>query len=294
MIPLLRLLEVWPYLPAFRVVAETEHLPTASARLHVTPSALSRGVSMLERRLGQKLFLRRGRKLELNEAGDAFLQTVRTAMRLLDDGVTSVLDPDLSGPLRVTSASQLGTTLFLRALPLLVDRHPRLLPSLLAGGASPRQRLLRGEIDAILGEAPGTHSALQITALGRFRNGVYCGTGHPLFRKRKIGLELLAQHAFVAPPEAVGAPLDDWPAEAERTVTLRVDQVHTAIAACASGRYLAVLPEPVIDAHAAGRGLRRLPFDGIPDSRVYVTIRSPLHPVEPAGELVRALKSVSR
>ena len=39
---------IWNWLPAFRAVAETEHLPTASDLLHVTPSALSRTIRLLE------------------------------------------------------------------------------------------------------------------------------------------------------------------------------------------------------------------------------------------------------
>ena len=45
---LLRLLELWSWLPAFRFVAETEHLPTASDLLYTSPSALSRTVKQLE------------------------------------------------------------------------------------------------------------------------------------------------------------------------------------------------------------------------------------------------------
>ena len=45
--PLLRLVELWPYLPAFRAVAETEHLPSAAERLHVRQA--TKGVSREQR-----------------------------------------------------------------------------------------------------------------------------------------------------------------------------------------------------------------------------------------------------
>ena len=72
-----RLFRVWNWLPAFRAVAETEHLPTASTVLNVTPSALSRSIKHLEEELGQQLFLRVGRRLELSPAGHELLRALR-------------------------------------------------------------------------------------------------------------------------------------------------------------------------------------------------------------------------
>lgn len=81
-----RLAELWSWLPAFRTVAETQHLPTAAAVLHVSPSALSRSVGLLEAALGQPLFRRVGRRLQLDRAGELLLAATRDAMRRLDDG----------------------------------------------------------------------------------------------------------------------------------------------------------------------------------------------------------------
>ncbi|MBP8302176.1 MAG: LysR family transcriptional regulator, partial [Planctomycetes bacterium] len=58
---LLRLDALWNWLPAFRAVGETQHLPSAATALHVSPSALSRSVRLLEQRLGCTLFERRSR-----------------------------------------------------------------------------------------------------------------------------------------------------------------------------------------------------------------------------------------
>ena len=65
--------DVWPWLPVFRVVAETEHLPTAAARLHVSPSALSRTIRLVEEALGEELFVRSARRIVLNSAGQRLL-----------------------------------------------------------------------------------------------------------------------------------------------------------------------------------------------------------------------------
>ena len=48
-LPSERVSRIWNWLPVFRAVAETEHLPTASELLYVTPSALSRTIRLLEK-----------------------------------------------------------------------------------------------------------------------------------------------------------------------------------------------------------------------------------------------------
>ena len=73
--------DVWNWLPAFRAVAETEHLPTAGEMMNVTPPALSRAVRQLEEAVGRELFVRSGRTMQLNEDGRRLAIAVRMAMR---------------------------------------------------------------------------------------------------------------------------------------------------------------------------------------------------------------------
>ena len=43
-----RVRTIWSWLPAFRAVAEAEHLPTAAHELGIVPSSLSRTVKQIE------------------------------------------------------------------------------------------------------------------------------------------------------------------------------------------------------------------------------------------------------
>ena len=102
-----RLCEFWNWLPAFRAVAETSHLPSASEEFGVSASALSRAIHLLEKNLGIELFQRQGRGLQLNEAGEQFLAVVRDAMRLVDDGLSTIGALDRSGPFYVSTSVSL-------------------------------------------------------------------------------------------------------------------------------------------------------------------------------------------
>lgn len=59
----------YTHLHAFWAVAKEGHLTRAAERLHVSGSALSTQIRALEEALGQALFERQGRRLELTEAG---------------------------------------------------------------------------------------------------------------------------------------------------------------------------------------------------------------------------------
>src|SRR5437773_11637297 len=74
-------------LPAFHTVAKLQNLRAAAETLHLTHSAVSQQIRVLEEQLGFALFERRGRRVVLNPAGQALLRSVQGALSLLDDGV---------------------------------------------------------------------------------------------------------------------------------------------------------------------------------------------------------------
>jgi LysR family transcriptional regulator, glycine cleavage system transcriptional activator len=74
-------------LPTFRVVARLQNLRAAALQLHLTHSAVSQQIKLLEEQLGVPLFDRRGRSLVLNAAGAALQRAVEPALDQLADGV---------------------------------------------------------------------------------------------------------------------------------------------------------------------------------------------------------------
>jgi LysR family glycine cleavage system transcriptional activator len=74
-------------LPTFRTVAALANLRAAAEELHLTHSAISQQIKLLEEQLGFALFDRRGRRVVLNAAGAALLRAVEPALAQLDEGV---------------------------------------------------------------------------------------------------------------------------------------------------------------------------------------------------------------
>ncbi len=156
-----RVHSLWSWLPAFRAVAETEHLPSASRNFGVSASALSRTLALLEENVGQPLFHRSGRRIELNPAGADLLTSVRRAMRMIHDTLARLEHEQLVGPLLLAARGLAAESLALAALPKLRARAPELTPQL---RELPAERvagaLLRGELDVALVESLIRHPEL--------------------------------------------------------------------------------------------------------------------------------------
>lgn len=70
-------------LRAFEAAARYLSFQQAAASLNLTPGAISRQIQALETQLGQALFLRRHKRVELTRAGRAYLEEVRTPLAQL-------------------------------------------------------------------------------------------------------------------------------------------------------------------------------------------------------------------
>jgi DNA-binding transcriptional LysR family regulator len=256
-----RLAALWAYLPAFRVVAETEHLPTASERLGISPSALSRTIRMIEQELGESLFHRSGRNLQLNENGRKMLLAVREAMRRVHQGLFASASDEFTGIFAIASRG-LHVVHYLNPVFREITRnHPSFHASVLS--ISPSEagpRILEGRLDLWLGFEAITHGEIRSKRLGIEAWSVFCGLNHPFANQRQVPLAKLSEHDFVALVAGTdGRAQDGWPDELERRVALYLDDPFVARDLCMQGRYLALLPETVVTSHA--NLLVRVPTD---------------------------------
>ncbi len=284
-----RLAAFWNWLPAFRAVAEAEHLPSASGEMHVSASALSRSIRLLEDALGVELFERRGRNLILTDAGRTLLVSVRRAMRVLDDGVEQLSAEGGSGPVRIACPGPFASLFVLPALEALREEHPALVPVLQsADGERANALLLTGDLDLALVDDPVQQPHLVVERLTGIAYGVYCGRLHPLYEVEAPTLEDVQAHRFAAPP----AGDDHWPPEVTRIVGAELTQLQLGVDFCLEGGYLAVLPDPVAKRYVDDGRLRRIPLEIFESTALYAVYREPLGTPTKVDIVLPALRSV--
>lgn len=148
-----RVMAVWNWLPAVRVVAEHESIQRAARELAVSPSALSRTIKLAEDAVGAPLFVRGAAGIAVTEAGWRLLASIRTAMRAVDDGLEA-LTPLPTGRFVAAYAGPIAErALAVAASKVLRDRAdpPRLVLRRVEAARAPAE-LLRGEIDFVLSD----------------------------------------------------------------------------------------------------------------------------------------------
>ncbi len=282
---------IWPWLPVFRVVAETEHLPTAARRLHLTTPALSRTVRLLEEALGQPVFDRVGRRIVLNPAGRALLEATRSAMLRVQDVVGALESDPGRGPLRVSALGVLTHDVVLDALLGLKARYPELAPHLLnLRTRDANEALLAGELELAFYYEPVTVEGLVVEPLGQLGASIYCGRSHPLFGA-PAQLETLLAHDFSVPAIGdTGRVMDGWPVHLERRIGLRITLLTSNLQVALSGRFLTVLPDITASPHAAVGDLWRFPPDVVEPIPVFVARRSAARAAGPIAELTESVR----
>ncbi len=260
-----RIANSWAWLPAFRAVAETEHLPTASEALHVTPSALSRTIRLLEEELGMPLFDRVGRRLSLNPAGERLLGSVRTAMREVHEAYVHLQDRAWIGAVHIGTPGPFAPLYVLPALAALAEEHAGLEPRVhAASGLEAQSALKRGDLDVVISDDAVSDPELEQRVVRKLEHDVFAG------RPTDEPIESLP---FVAPPtDAEGHNLDAWPDAHDRRVALRVDKMAVAIDAVRQGPWVAVLPVDVGEA----AGLHRLRVSDLPETELTLMHRPSL------------------
>jgi LysR family glycine cleavage system transcriptional activator len=123
-------------LPAFEEAARLLSFSAAARELNLTHGAISRQMKSLETHLGVRLFRRLNRRIELTDAGAAFLPAARTALDVVEASAARLSAATRQGPLVV---SCLPTFMMRWLIPRLYDfnaRHPEIDVRLSASSAT--------------------------------------------------------------------------------------------------------------------------------------------------------------
>lgn len=111
-------------LRAFEAAARHLNFRRAAEELHLTPSAISHQIALLEDRLGRELFARRGRTTLLEPAGQALASALREAFDAMSAALDAASARREPPGLTVSTLPSFAASWLLPRLPRFAERHP--------------------------------------------------------------------------------------------------------------------------------------------------------------------------
>ena len=187
-------------LEIIRAIAETGSFTAAGEKLHVSQSAISRQILLLEDELGEPVFHRIGRRIRITPAGESLLQLSNRVFQDLDETVAAISDKQesLRGTMRLVG----GMTVCLYVFPALLAEvrrvHPQLDLKITVGSAERSIAMLRaGAGDLGLLTLP--IEATDLVAVPVLQEELLLVTypTHPLARKRQVAPPDLNRESFI-------------------------------------------------------------------------------------------------
>ncbi|WP_413251155.1 LysR substrate-binding domain-containing protein [Shinella zoogloeoides] len=249
----------------FTAVAEREHLTRAAETLHLTPSAVSSAIRVLEERYGIALFHRTGRRIELTEAGLAFLPEARATLARATSA--DLFLTEIGGLKRGTLAIAASQTVGGYWLPPLLIRFHETYPAIdirMVGGNTEQaaEAVLEGRAELGIVEGEVDHPALSQRIVARDRVLVVAPPGHPL-AGRPVTPDELTQTRWILrePGSGTRSALTSALDETALDIALSLPSNEAVRSAVLAGNALTAVSEYVVrDDLAAGR-LALVAFD---------------------------------
>ena len=183
----------------FYFVATSLSFSEASKQLYISQSAVSQSIKTLEKKLGQPLFIRSTKKVQLTPAGKILLKHVEPAMNLIRRGENQLLDSNILGLGQLhIGASDTICRYFL--VPYLKQFHKKFpnVPIKVTNATSLScvDLLEQGKVDLIVTNFPNaklTHSYMQKTVFN-FHDVFIVNPAHFTFKQQPVSLEELNQY----------------------------------------------------------------------------------------------------
>jgi len=246
----------------FIVLAQLGSFAKASKALFITQPALSRSIKSLEDELGQMLFDRIGRKIELTSFGISSLKRSKELLESLDElkGSGKTKQPITSGVYKLGLSSGPGALLSAALLTKVANQFSKVRVEIFRANTQTLVGLLKErEVDALVVDlrSLAPDSALHIEHIYEFAGEFLCRKSHPLLKLRKVSYEQLIQYPIASTPlsdELARLLISRYgdTAHPKEMIRLISDEINDLIHVAKTSDTV------VLAARAAGRGLEVL------------------------------------
>lgn len=176
-------------LEMFQAIVEAGSFTKAGRRLHVSQSAISRQISLLEEELGVQVLMRSNKRVFLTEAGETLLKHCRRVFRDIEEARLEVSRNETisGGTLRVGGGMSVCTYLLPQILKEYHSRYPNIRLTVTTGPSEPTlQKIRNNEIDVGVLTLPVQSQDLEVESVIHEEMVVVMSPNHPLSRHRTL------------------------------------------------------------------------------------------------------------
>jgi DNA-binding transcriptional LysR family regulator len=236
-------------LEILQAIAETGSFTASGRKLHVSQSAISRQILLLEEELGEPLFLRVGRQVRMTPAAESLVQLGQRVFLDVRETVGAITDRtrELRGTLRLSG----GMTVCLYVFPPLLKHLRRVHPHLdvrltVAMAGRSVQEIRGGRVDAGLLTLPVEESDMVTVPVLREELLVVTIPTHQLAKRRNVAARDLAGLPFVLfeTGSATRKVIDHFFAseKIEPTIVMETENVEIIKAMVKTGQGIGIVP----------------------------------------------------
>lgn len=261
----------WSLLKVFVAVADTGSINAAAQLLNHSPAKVSRDIDTLERHIGQELFLRSARGMELTAAGQIVLPKARSMADAADALSTEVseLQGDAGGQVVIAAHDAMATYWLAPRLPEFHQANPDIEIMLKVVNETPN--LADGEADICLQYEPPN-----------LRNVISRVVGHlhymPFASRDYLDIHGMPESMYDAGKHRIllhsgyNKQVEAWPEKtphwkAINSNVLQSNSSTVILEACARGGGIAVMPSYMAE---TDRGVIALPFKPMASIRFWL------------------------
>ena len=260
-------------------IADSGSFTAAGARLGLTPSAVSKGVTRIEARLGVRLLQRTTRKVAFTDAGEAYIARGRQLLADFEavEREASSRSDTIRGTLRVSAPTVYGSVKVAPVLVALARKHPALDVHLKCEDRLVDMVVERIDVAVRILTTPPAELVARV--LTEDRRGLYASPAYLRGGRAPRALDDLASHAVIAYTGAA-APLR------RGQVVFATDSILAAREAARGGLGIAELPDYLARDDVAAGALREVLPGALPATRKIYAVYWPSRYLPPQ---VRAL-----
>lgn len=186
----------------FYYVARTLSFSEASKQLFISQSAVSQSIKVLEKKLGQSLFVRSTKKVQLTPEGEILFKHIEPAMNLIRKGENQLLEANSlnGGQLRIAASDTICRYFLVPYLNSFHSSYPNVHIKVTNSTSIECAHLLEnGQVDFIITNYPnsGLSNTLNVRAIREFSDVFVANADHFPLKDKRVTLEELQKYPIM-------------------------------------------------------------------------------------------------